>query len=341
MRSLLRAPAHLAAALAFTLAVTAAAPPLVAAGDTGDKVLAEQLFKDAKTLMDKKKFSDACPKLEESYKLDPVDGTQLRLALCYQELGRWASASLLYHESLKKAQKAGRKDRIDLAERGIAEVDPKIAYLTVNVPAEIRLPGLQVNFDDKILGESIWGSPFPVDPGPHTIRATAPNHAPWESKVTVGITSENKTATVPRLAPATTAPKDTGAPKDSSAPKDTGGVRPEVPEPASNKGLAIASFVVGGVFLAGGVGARIAFGNAKDDYFADCAQQLSYTCDNPDGRARVRTWEALSFVGFGVGAAAIGVGVVLLATSKEKKPAAAITAAPIAGGAGLSLSGAF
>src|SRR4051794_15794728 len=53
---------------------------------------AEVLFSDGKRLVQERNFAAACPKFEESQKLDPGLGTLYRLADCYEHVGRTASA---------------------------------------------------------------------------------------------------------------------------------------------------------------------------------------------------------------------------------------------------------
>jgi tetratricopeptide (TPR) repeat protein len=54
--------------------------------------LAEQLFNQARELAKDNRWAEACPKFEASLRIDPVLGTRLNLATCYERIGKLASA---------------------------------------------------------------------------------------------------------------------------------------------------------------------------------------------------------------------------------------------------------
>lgn len=331
----------LSGALAFQLAAVAVSPG-VAFADT--KSTAQKLFDEGAELMKKKDYAAACPKIKASMDLEPTDGTVLRLAVCYQAMGKWSSAWGLFKESISRAQKATppRKDRIDMATKGVADAEKHLSYVTVDVKPDARAPGLEVKLDGEKVVEGTFGTAMPIDPGTHTLSASAPNTKPWETSFSIATTAEKKTIEVPKLEelPAPFAP----APPVSTAgpiPKD---VAAEPPTPKGTPTLAYVALGAGALFIGGAVFARVKMGSELDDYSARCAEQLTVVCDDPGGRSRVRSWETLSWVSGAGGLAALGVGVALIVTAPHgENKAAAVTAspAPIAGGPGLMISGAF
>jgi hypothetical protein len=337
------------AATLFTRRVSAALVAAVLASSAPSMVYAQnkaaavQLFDEAKKLMDAGNFAEACPKLEASRNMDPTaDGVVLRLAACYQGMGRWASAWSLYRESLVRAEKAKRADRIAASKKGIAETEPKLSYVTVNVPASSRIEGLELKWDDKPLEPGALGIAIPVDPGNHVLVATAANRKEWRAEVTLSSSGEKKSVDVPLLEEAAS---PAAPPPSAQAPAPVATPAPppaEQPTPPPSNTAAYVALGGGALLLAGGIGSYFVARTARDDYFAECAQQVAVTCDNPSGRQRVRTWEAVAFAAGGVGLAALGVGVVLLSTGSGKDKRAALTATPTVGTvSGVSLVGTF
>src|SRR6185369_5679854 len=104
------APLHRTWPLALALLL---AHPAVAWADTpADRAArAQGLYDAAAELIKAGKFAEACPKLEESQRLDPAMGTQFFLAGCYEKTGRPTSAWSLFLEVAAAAKAAGNTVR--------------------------------------------------------------------------------------------------------------------------------------------------------------------------------------------------------------------------------------
>ncbi len=185
-----------AVALLVALLITARAPCQPAA----DATLAETLFQVGKQLLQEKRYAEACPKLQESLRLDAATGTLIALAICHEAEGKTASAWAEFSEGAAAAAREGRTDRVEFAQERAHALAPRLARLVVNVPPELqRLSGVQIKRDGVELGAAIWGSAIPVDPGPHRIEASAPRMQPWSAVIEVKPDGARQIVDVPPL----------------------------------------------------------------------------------------------------------------------------------------------
>src|SRR4051812_8772615 len=90
------------AALVLSLTARARAEP-------SSSAFAEALFREGKHLLSAGKLDEACPKLEESQRLDPKPGTLINLAYCHERQGRAATAWGEYAEGGPLAARAKNK----------------------------------------------------------------------------------------------------------------------------------------------------------------------------------------------------------------------------------------
>ena len=327
-----------AVACSLSLALALPAPPAGAQSAT-DSATAESLFNEALALLANKKIAEACPKLEASQRLDPGIGTLLYLADCYQQAGRTASAWGTFREAAYLA-KSAKDDREEVAVESARNLEPKLSYLTVQVTPPPGLT-LEVRRDGQVMQDALWNTAIPVDPGAHTIEASAPGKKPWSTTVNVGEGPRQESVAVPALEDAPIAPPV--APVPMSAPP------PQPPHTTSTqKTLGWVLLGVGSAgLMTGGVLALLARGD-NNDAEAECRPDLIRLC-NPKGvelgnSAHAKaTWAGISA---GIGIAALGTGVTLLLIAPPTSPRASSPGVSLAArldgdGGRLSLSHAW
>ena len=151
-----------------------------------DPAAAQVLFDQARKLMLEERWAEACPKLEESQRLDPAGGTLLHLARCREREGRIATAWAIYVDALSQAKRDGRKDRAKVAQERIDALAPTLPRLNIRVSAQNKAtPGFTLARDDGEVGPSQWDNAFPVDPGTVTLKASAPGRKPLSTIVEI------------------------------------------------------------------------------------------------------------------------------------------------------------
>ncbi|CAN94676.1 putative membrane protein [Sorangium cellulosum So ce56] len=182
-----------------------------------DTAAAQALFDAAKQLMAQGKYADACPKLEESQRLDPGIGTQFNLAACYEQLGRTASAWSMFLEVAGASRAAGQLEREKVARQRAAALEPRLIRLTITAPADSPAD-LQVKRDGALVGRAQWGTPVPVDPGKHTVEASAAGRAPFARSMELTRAGASETLAIP--------PLPAGAPAGAAALPPSGPAAP-------------------------------------------------------------------------------------------------------------------
>ncbi len=180
--------------------------PVLHAQSTADKATAQALFDQGKQLVASGKVADACPKFEESQRLDPGIGTQFHLANCYEQAGRTASAWTLFLEVASGSHAQGQLEREKVARARASALQARLAKLTIAVPDASRIAGLEVKRDGVPVGPAQWGAPLPLDPGDHTITASAPRKRPWQTAIHLAADGGSVTVSVPALQESADAP---------------------------------------------------------------------------------------------------------------------------------------
>jgi serine/threonine-protein kinase len=182
--------------------------------------------------MDGGKYAEACPKLEESQRLDPGVGTLMYLGLCYEQVGKIASSWSAYRSAESAASNARQQERAKIAHERALALEPKLSKLTIRV-APGNADGIQVTRDGVALGQASWGAAVAVDPGKHTVTASAPGKKAWSTTVEVSSGSAEIALDVPRLEGVLAA---TATPVTGSAPASQGATGSHAPYATSTSG---------------------------------------------------------------------------------------------------------
>ena len=313
-----------------------------------DSAAARALFSEGRQLMSAEKYSEACPKFEESLRLDPGMGTQFNLAHCWEKIGRSASAWAMFLDVAAAARAGNQPQRETAAKERAAALEPKLTRLRVVVPEPA--PDAKIFRDGQEVGKAAWGTAMPVDPGDHVIRVTAAGKKEWTQDVKVPPSSRTFSVTVPALEDLTVAKEPVAAPEKQAAATDT------APRGNGKSGGAnVPALVIGGIGIAGlATGTVFAIQGYSDNQEALklCRSgDDGKSCPTPEEAARheqlvadAKREQMIGLVAFGIGGAAIATATILFLTSgDDSHEQAALELAPtwLDGGWGASLSGRF
>jgi hypothetical protein len=314
------------------LAATLLVAPAARADRTSD---AEDLFRRAKGLIAQNKHVEACPLLEESYRLERARGTLLNLALCHEQIGKTSAAWGEFRrvEQEERASGAANESRVQLAREHADKLQPRVSRLKIVVPPDARAPGLVVKVDGESKGEPLWAG-VPVDPGTRSVEVSATNKKPLVMKVKVDDEGVLVSVTIPVLA---------DAPVEAPPAAAAGANLEELEEYASNRARRTTGFVIGGIGLATlavgaafGVGAIINDNDAKKCSPCTRGTAEASASDQSTDRAYVFANIANVTVPLGALGSIVGAYLVLSAGPSRKVAVVPVTSAH---SAGLSMTG--
>jgi serine/threonine-protein kinase len=321
--------------LLCSLAALSEAPAVQAQISAEEKATAEAVFEEGMRLIKQGNFAEACPKFEMSQRVEPAVGTMLYLAECYEKTNRTASAWAMFREAASLAETSGQVDRMKTAQARAARLEPRLAWLTLDVAKEALVPGLQIRRNGVLVSAELSGTATPVDPGEVTVEAAAPGHLPFSTKVKVAAKGRVSVAipalqAAPELTPppaaalaaAVPAQPENAPPAAASAASSSAAPASSSPKAAPVEQRSPVPWIVGGAgVVALGVGTVFglkAMSNA-DDARTECPNGV---CNSEQGQKdadAAHTQATISNVSFVLGAAAIATGAVLYFTLSKQK----------------------
>jgi tetratricopeptide (TPR) repeat protein len=291
---------------------------------------AEALFREGKSLMDKGKYAEACAAFQGSYRKDPATSTLLNLANCREKNGQFASAWGAFIEAERRTR--GSNDPAqqainDLAKERFAALEPRLSYLTVNVPDSSRVDGLVITRDGEPVDAAEWNRSLPRTSAATSSRARRPATSRG------GPPSSSPPSARPRPSPSRPGPRvPVKVPDPELEVVDTS------PFTAKRK-LAIGLAGLGVVGVGGGIILYFNANNLQDKAEAEVD-------DDEQRRLHDDANQRLLFaqIAGGVGVLALGAATYLWLTGKPtviERPELAITPSIGPGGAGFVAVGTF
>jgi hypothetical protein len=228
-----RGPGSAGLAILVGLAVLAASPRAFAQSAS---VQAQSLFDDGRRLIKAGKIAEACIAFESSQLLDPAITTLLNLAECREKNRQLATAWGAFVEAGRMARAGKNAKLARVAAKYARKLEPKLSKLTIAIPTERQVAGLEILRGDEPVKPAGWNHALPIDGGTYTITARAPGYTTWSTTKTIKPESDAQTVDVPRLVkaeptpvaatkpgaskPAASKPGATTAPGTSDASRD-------------------------------------------------------------------------------------------------------------------------
>jgi hypothetical protein len=329
---------HVAATFAVALALSAV-PHLALAQSDEDRSLARAMGQEGQDALDKKDFRTAEDRFKRAVRVfddakAPVPPTLLLgYARAAAGNGHLIGSQEAYNRIVRTGTPPGAPqvfvNAVEDAKKEIDVVSARVPKATITVSG---CDNPHVTLDDVPMSNAALGIKRPVDPGTHTVKATADGCKPGETSFTV---AEGKEAEAPvkleKAAGATAGtPPPTNPPPGNPPPGNPppGNPPPSNPPPGADTGtgggstqktLGFVALGVGGVgLIAGAITGIIASGKASD---------LKAVCTNgicpasQDGNINsYKTVGAISTAGFIVGGVGIAAGLVLIFTAPKATP---------------------
>ncbi|WP_437281985.1 hypothetical protein WME90_15925 [Sorangium sp. So ce375] len=298
--------------------------------------VAESHFDRGRADMLAGRYETGCPALAESQRLDPRPGRLFTLAECEAKWGRIATAIARYNDYLAMVDRMSESERVKQAARHKialgqrSALAPLVPQLTLSLPPGTPA-GTRVQCDGITLEQPSLGVALPVDPGEHVVTTQAPGGAMAETRFTID-RSESKAIVLEVKPPAAAKPPAPPRAKPPAPPPDQG-----------PSGLRVATYVAGGLGVAGlivgsvtGWMALDASGVAADNCRDVSPDRARCQPDGLEAGNRAKQLGLVSTVGFGAGVALVGASalVFLLEPSPRRQPAPEVSWELTAGQAG-------
>jgi hypothetical protein len=287
------------------------------AADKATLVKARQQFQQALALETAGDWSGASVLFQQVAQVRLTPQVRFHIALCEEHLGKLAAALGHYQIAADEAQEAQ-------ATEVAAQVASRTEGLKARIPKILIERGAgaeyaSVSLDGIALGATSIGTELPVDPGPHTIDATAQGYKPFNAKFQI---AEKETKKIEILLEALPPPP----PEEKASASIGGDVAP--PPPGKN----LVPFIVGGAGVASLAASGVFFLlRSKSIHSLEdaCPTRTNCPADEKSTYDQGKTYTVVADVTLGVGVAGVATGAALFFVYRKKAPAPASATAQI------------
>ncbi|HVY29221.1 MAG TPA: hypothetical protein VHB79_21830 [Polyangiaceae bacterium] len=319
------------------------------------------------------RFKDAVDLFSKAESLVHAPPHLLFMARAHAKLGQFVKAREAYLKIVKEqlapnAPQAFR-DAQSAAEEERKQVEPHIGKLKVAVEGADGAKDLSVAIDGQPFSTVLLGVPQPMDPGDHTVTATATGFK--AAPATVSLKDAGSGSVVVKMEVDNSVPPPSAAPAAAAAPgaltvsTAPNGAPPSDSGASGNSSLRTASYVGFGVGAVGIVlGTVFVMKSASNRKDADNAtaelEKVGSTTGGPcsvaamtcrgdidsaqkvtDADDKARSAKTLGIVSYIVGGVGVAAGVTLFVLSNKKSDAQAAYVAPYVGIGAVGVRGAF
>jgi len=175
-------------ALSIAVPLAIAERPARAQVSDADRNAARDLYNEGWSLQQSGRYADALERYQRSLAVFPAPTTAFRIAQCKAALGKLVEAAEEFRAIVNAPLPAGSPPAFATAKSDanveLGKLEPRIPKIQINVqPAGLQ--GLVVQVDNVSMPTALVGVPRPIDPGSHTITASAPGYAQSQAQVDV------------------------------------------------------------------------------------------------------------------------------------------------------------
>jgi hypothetical protein len=312
------------AALCLAFAVPASAQ------DPADLRKARAQFQRGIELEQAGNWSEAIQQFREVGQVRMTPQVRFHIAFCEEGLGRLVTALGGYELALAEADAVGADFRAEV-ETSIGKLRERIPKLFIERGTNAEAALVQIDGID--LGASSVGVEVPLDPGPHTVTASAPGYKPFSQTADLREREVTNVTLVLEPEPVPVRPLGPAGPDQPPPPPP-----PNRTIPYIVGGIGAGSLIAGGVFFA-------LRQTTLETLEENCPDRLRCDSSNKDAYERLKVYSVVAPVAAGVGIAALGAATTLILLEKKpgQGPQKGVVVTPVAPGsfAGVSVSGRF